>query len=106
MSLGARLPRLLVLSTLAGAFACGGAAKVQELEQAPVGTEVVIGVNAKRPLRLAIPLMVFFYLLKYGRAGWLWSAFAGIVFAALIIGVFDWTLHVPWHEPLIGGFLP
>lgn len=42
MSLGARLPRLLVLSTLAGAFACGGAAKVQELEQAPVGAEVVV----------------------------------------------------------------
>ncbi len=42
MNSGARLPRLLVLCTLAGAFACGGAAKVQELEQAPVGTEVVV----------------------------------------------------------------
>jgi TctA family transporter len=55
---------------------------------------------------LALPLLVFFYLLKYGRAGWIWSVFTALIFAVLIIGVFDWTLHVPWHEPLLGRFLP
>lgn len=56
---------------------------------------------------LAVPVLVFLYLWWYGRVGWLWSAVAGLAFAAMIVGVFDWTLHVPWHEPLlVGGFLP
>ena len=54
---------------------------------------------------VAVPIGVFLYLLIYGRAGWFWSVFAGMAFATLILGVFDWTLNVPWHEPLI-SFLP
>ncbi len=55
---------------------------------------------------VAVPIGVFLYLLIYGRAGWIWSSFAGLAFAALIIGVFDWALHVPWHDPVVSGFLP
>ena len=55
---------------------------------------------------VAVPLGVFVYLYRYGRAGWIWSSFAGLAFAALIVGVFDWTLHVPWHDPVVSGFLP
>ena len=54
---------------------------------------------------VAVPIGVLLYLLIYGRVGWFWSSFAGMAFAALIVGVFDWTLNVPWHEPVI-SFLP
>jgi hypothetical protein len=42
MSLRANFPRFLAVSALAGALACGGSSKVQDLDQAPVGSEVIV----------------------------------------------------------------
>lgn len=55
---------------------------------------------------IAVPVGILIYLLTCSEAGWFWSLFAGLAFAALIVGVFDWTLNVPWHEPLLGQFYP
>ncbi len=38
----AHVPRLLALTALAGAIGCSGAAKVEDLEEAPVGAEVIV----------------------------------------------------------------
>jgi hypothetical protein len=42
MTQRACLPKLLGISALAAAFGCSGAAKVAELEDAPVGSEVIV----------------------------------------------------------------
>jgi hypothetical protein len=56
---------------------------------------------------VAVPVGVFLYLLTLvGVAGWIGSSIAGLAFVVLIIGVFDWALHVPRHETLLSGFLP
>lgn len=48
---------------------------------------------------IAIPLGVFFYVLVYGRAGWLWSTVLGLLFLALIALVYDRFLNATWHDP-------
>ena len=48
---------------------------------------------------IAIPLGVFFYVLVYGRAGWIWSTILGLLFLALIVGVYDNFLNATWHDP-------
>ncbi len=48
---------------------------------------------------IAIPLWVFFYVLVYGRAGWIWSAVVGLLFLGLIVGVYDRFLNATWHDP-------
>ena len=50
---------------------------------------------------IAIPLGVFFYVLVYGRAGWIWSTVLGLLFLVLIVGVYDRFLHATWHDPLL-----
>ena len=48
---------------------------------------------------IAIPLGVFFYVLVYGRAGWIWSTVLGLIFLALIVLVYDRFLNATWHDP-------
>ncbi len=48
---------------------------------------------------IAIPLGVFFYVLVYGRAGWIWSTVLGLLFLALIVLVYDRFLNATWHDP-------
>ena len=48
---------------------------------------------------IALPLGVFLYTLIYGRAGWIWSAVLGLLFLALIVGVYDHFLNATWHDP-------
>lgn len=50
----------------------------------------------------AVPLFVFGYAKTYG-AGWLLSSFLAAAAWALIYGVFEHILHVPWPEPLLAG---
>ena len=54
---------------------------------------------------LALPIGTGLYLYIYGRAGVLWSAAVGLLFLALIMGVYDELLHARWHEPLIPSLL-
>ncbi len=48
---------------------------------------------------IAVPLGVFFYVWVYGRAGWFWSTVLGLLFLALIVGVYDRFLNATWHDP-------
>lgn len=48
---------------------------------------------------IAIPLGVAFYVYVYGRVGFVWSAVIGLLFLALILGVYDRFLGATWHEP-------
>lgn len=48
---------------------------------------------------IAIPLGVFFYVKVWGRAGWIWSTILGLLFLALIVGVYDRFLNATWHDP-------
>ncbi len=42
MMVRAHVPRLLTLAVLAGAVACGGKTDVKDLEEAPIGAEVIV----------------------------------------------------------------
>ena len=57
-------------------------------------------------VHIALPGMLFIYLFHYGRAGWLWSAGLALVFLALIVGFYDWGVHIVWPEPLLGPLWP
>ncbi len=48
---------------------------------------------------IALPLGVFLYTLVYSRAGWIGSAILGLLFLALIVGVYDNFLNATWHDP-------
>ena len=52
-------------------------------------------------VHIALPGMLFLYLIYYGRAGWLWSAGLALAFLALIVGFYDWGVHIVWPEPLL-----
>ena len=53
-------------------------------------------------VHIALPGMLFLYLMYYGKAGWLWSAGLALAFLALIVGFYDWGVHIVWPEPLLG----
>ncbi len=57
-------------------------------------------------VHVALPGMLFLYLVYYGRAGWLWSAGIALAFLALIVGFYDWGLHIVWPESLLGPLWP
>ena len=57
-------------------------------------------------VHIALPGMLFLYLIYYGRAGWLWSAGLALAFLALIVGFYDWGVHIVWPEPLLGPLWP
>ena len=49
-------------------------------------------------IHVALPGMLFLYLMYYGRAGWLASAGIALAFLALIVGFYDFALHIVWPE--------
>ncbi len=53
-------------------------------------------------VHVALPGMLFLYLMYYGRAGWLWSAGVALAFLALIVGFYDLSLHIVWPESVLG----
>lgn len=55
---------------------------------------------------VAVPTALFLYLLIVARAGWIGSVSVGLAFETLIVGVFDWTLNIPWHEPVVSYMIP
>ena len=57
-------------------------------------------------VHIALPGMLFLYLMYYGKAGWLWSAGLALAFLALIVGFYDWGVHIVWPEPLLGPLWP
>ncbi|MFQ5851776.1 MAG: tripartite tricarboxylate transporter permease [Candidatus Binatia bacterium] len=56
-------------------------------------------------VHVALPSVLFLYLITYGRAGWIWSAITSLVFLALIVGFYDWGLNIIWPDPLIVSLL-
>ncbi len=57
-------------------------------------------------VHIALPGILFLYLIYYGRAGWLWSAGLALAFLALIVGFYDWGIHIVWPESLLGPLWP
>ena len=53
-------------------------------------------------VHVALPGMLFLYLMYYGRAGWLASAGIALAFLALIVGFYDFALHIIWPESPFG----
>ena len=53
-------------------------------------------------VHVALPGMLFLYLMYYGRAGWLASAGIALAFLALIVGFYDFALHIVWPESPFG----
>ena len=53
-------------------------------------------------VHVALPGMLFLYLMYYGRAGWLASAGIALAFLALIVGFYDFALHIIWPESILG----
>ena len=53
-------------------------------------------------VHVALPGMLFLYLMYYGRAGWLASAGIALAFLALIVGFYDFALHIVWPEAPFG----
>jgi hypothetical protein len=51
-------------------------------------------------IHVALPGMLFLYLMYYGRAGWLASAGIALAFLALIVGFYDFALHIVWPESI------
>jgi len=53
-------------------------------------------------IHIALPCLLFLYLMIYGKAGWLWSGIIALLFVALIVGFYDYGLHIVWPESLVG----
>ncbi len=53
-------------------------------------------------VHVALPGMLFLYLMHYGKAGWLASAGIALAFLALIVGFYDVALHIVWPEAPFG----
>ena len=51
-------------------------------------------------IHVALPGMLFLYLMYYGKAGWLGSAGVALAFLALIVGFYDLALHIIWPESI------
>ena len=51
-------------------------------------------------VHVALPGMLFLYLMYYGKAGWLGSAGVALAFLALIVGFYDFALHIVWPESI------
>ena len=50
---------------------------------------------------VALPLGVLLYVRVYGHLSWLASLSVGLIFLALLVGVYDRLLNATWHEPLV-----
>lgn len=49
---------------------------------------------------VALPLGILIYVRVYGKMSWVGSLCAGLMFLALLVGVYDRLLNATWHEPL------
>ena len=49
---------------------------------------------------VALPLGTLLYVRVYGQLSWLASLCVGLIFLALLVGVYDGLLNATWHEPL------
>ena len=49
---------------------------------------------------VALPLGILIYVRVYGQMSWLGSLCVGLMFLALLVGVYDRLLNATWHEPL------
>ena len=54
---------------------------------------------------IAVPFFTFGYLRFQAREGLLVSGSAAVVMVALIVGVFNWILHVLWPQGMLQGWL-
>jgi len=50
---------------------------------------------------VALPLGILLYVRVYGQLSWLGSLCVGLIFLALLVGVYDRLLNATWHEPLV-----
>jgi hypothetical protein len=50
---------------------------------------------------VALPLGILFYVRVYGQVSWLGSLCVGLIFLALLVGVYDRLLNATWHEPMV-----
>ena len=50
---------------------------------------------------VALPLGMLIYVRVYGRLSWIGSFCVGLMFLALLVGVYDRLLNATWHEPLV-----
>ncbi len=48
---------------------------------------------------IALPVGMLFYLRVYGHVSWWGSLCVGLMFLALIVGVYDRLLGATWHNP-------
>lgn len=48
---------------------------------------------------IALPIGMIFYVRVYGGVSWAWSLTVGVLFLALLVGVYDRLLNAFWHEP-------
>jgi len=53
--------------------------------------------------KLAVPIFTAVYLRLFGRAGWVLSLILAALMTALVLGVFDNILNVPWPESVLFG---
>ena len=54
---------------------------------------------------VAVPLFLIVFMRFYGKASWTLVLVVTSAILALMFGVFDQLLHVPWPEPLIWALL-
>lgn len=55
--------------------------------------------------KLAVPVFMAVYLRFVSHAGWLLTLILSALMVALVLGVFDNILNVPWPDSLLGNFI-
>ena len=48
---------------------------------------------------VALPVWILVYMLWFGRANFLVAGGIALLFFGLIVGVYDYLIRVPWHDP-------
>jgi hypothetical protein len=48
---------------------------------------------------IALPLWVFVYMVWFGKANLFLAGCIAVLFLGLIVGVYDYLIRVPWHDP-------
>jgi hypothetical protein len=49
--------------------------------------------------QVALPVWIFVYMVCFGRANFLVAGGIALLFFGLIVGVYDYLIRVPWHDP-------
>ena len=50
---------------------------------------------------ISLPLWVFVYMVRFGRAKFLVAGGMALLFLGLIVGVYDYFIGVVWHDPVL-----